>query len=120
MKKIVFITVLSVLFMVALSSCKKEESVISGQITYIGSLTGIEYYAEGAEVYLYYGSTELDDEPTKVIADENGNYSFPNLWDGNWQIYATITVNGFTYSGTSSIIYTTGEDIQTVNLVLNN
>ena len=120
MKKIIFITILSVLFTIVLSSCTKDESEISGQIIYTGAISGIQYYASGAEVYLYYGSTTLCDEPKKTITDQNGNYSFKNLIDGNWQIYATITVNGIKYQALTDIIRTTGDDTQTVNLVLVN
>jgi hypothetical protein len=118
MKKISVIIVLVSLMALALSSCNKEESTITGQLTYSGAITGIEYYANGASVYLYHNSVELDDSPLVVTADENGNFSFNNLYEGKWQVYATIVVNGFTYTGMSSIFWTSGEDIQTVNLVL--
>lgn len=39
MKKIIFITILSVLFTIVLSSCTKDESEISGQIIYTGAIS---------------------------------------------------------------------------------
>ncbi len=118
MKMKINILVLLLIVAVGFTSCKKEESTIKGQITYIGAITGIEYYADGAEVYLYYGTVDLDNSPTRIVADANGNFEFNNLTDGNWQIYAVITVNGLNYEGLTTIVYTTGDDIQIADLVL--
>lgn len=111
---------LSMLVVVAaLTGCKKEDSIVQGKITYIGAISGIEYDANGAEVYLFMGAVgQTGSHYRKVTADGNGNYAFPGLMDGPWSVYATITVNGITYVGQGGPVEVDGKNSKTLNLIL--
>ena len=100
-----------------LSSCKKAESTISGRATYIGAVSGIEYKASGALIYLYMGAAgQTGGYSQKTTADPDGNYSFDYLLGGPWSVSGTITVNGIHYSGQSQPVDVNGKNSKTLNL----
>ena len=116
MKKKVLTLVSLILFAtIIFSGCVKDESEISGEVSYIGAITGIEYIAEGATVYLMTSETEYAE---KTTADSDGKYSFYPIVDGTYFIEAEITVNLIDYSGKSEEIFTEKDNVWTTNLVL--
>jgi hypothetical protein len=115
------IKVLTVLILsmtcVHFSSCNKEDSVIEGRVSYIGAISGIEYLAPNARVNLYLGS--ISGQPTSSeVADANGKFRFDNLWDAEWYITSEYTVNGINYTGQAQTSKVNGENIVTLNLLL--
>jgi hypothetical protein len=101
-----FIYALVAFVVMFISSCQKEDSVLTGRITYEGAITGIEYTAPNTTVQLYLGDPTGTPYAT-VTTDSEGYYQFSGLWEAHWYIYSTITVNGFTYQG---VVGTTGLD----------
>lgn len=99
----------------ALSSCVKDQSSVEGRITYYGWLTGIEYNAVDARVELDHMSYDNG----IVYTNDDGYYQFTDVYDGgDYRLKASVTVNGTEYSGTSSAFTLSGDEIKTVNLVL--
>jgi len=97
-----------------MSSCVKDQSSVEGQITYIGALSGIEYYADDARVELDHMSYDNG----VVYTDDEGYYRFEDVYDGEYRLKASVTVNGIEYFGTSSSFTLSGDEMKTVNLVL--
>lgn len=115
MKKQCILTGLILAFLILFfTSCTKDQSTVEGQITYIGALSGIEYYADGASVEL----DHISYDNGIVYTDENGNYLFENVLDGEYNVTANITVNGITYTGISNSFVISGDEVKTINLVL--
>jgi hypothetical protein len=99
------------------TSCQKEDSVIEGRVSYIGAISGIEYLAPNARVNLYLGS--ISGKPSfSEVADANGEFRFDNLWDAEWYITSEYTVNGINYTGQAQTSKVNGENIVTLNLIL--
>lgn len=115
-KQLKVLTLLFFITTVLLSSCTKDESELRGQITYIGAITGIEYYADGARVYLVNSTT--DENYTSTTTDASGNYQFYPVPDGSYYIDAEITVNGIDYWELSSEFFVEKDDVKTVDLIL--
>lgn len=86
-------------------SCKKEagsggKGTIKGRVTYIGAITGNEFVAAGATVYLTYGTCNLSNVyDEKITADSDGEFTFNFLNKGLYLVDAEISVNGFDYYG---------------------
>jgi len=97
-----------------MSSCVKDQSSVEGQITYIGEFLGEEFLAEDAQVELDHMSYDNG----VVYTDENGDYQFDNVMDGEYRLKASVTVNGFEHSGISQSFLISGDQIKTVNLIL--
>lgn len=105
------------LTMTILSGCEKEESIITGRLTYIGALSGIEYLVPNETIYLYLGSTS--GQPyASVNTDAQGYFQFQRLWAAHWYIYSTVTVNGLTYQGVNGTTAVDGKNVVTLNLVM--
>jgi hypothetical protein len=116
MKKIKF-NLSIILFSLFIGACAKDDSVVSGRISYVGAISGIEYKGNGADVFLYYGSNTSGTPIQTTKANSEGDYSFSNLAEGMCSVKATIRVNAINYSGTSSV-YVSGKDLKTLNLKL--
>jgi len=120
MRKLFLISLMAVGLLVT-AGCKKSDSVISGQITYNGAISGINYVAEGAQVTLHMGAVgQTGDSYMTTTTDQNGSYNFTGLMDGNWTVAASVTVNAFNYYGESGVVSTSGKDGVTANFELNN
>lgn len=115
MKKIQ-LTLTFVFLLIISAACTKEDSKISGQVTYIGAISGIEYYGNGASVSLFMGGTNTPYET--VTADAQGNYSFSGLAEGSWSVVATTTVNLINYEG-AAVAFVDGKESKTINIVMN-
>jgi len=115
MKNKITLLAFLVIINISFSSCKKDESKISGQITYIGAISGTEYYADGATVYLMKTETTYS---KKTTADTQGNYEFYPVADGTYFIKAEITVNLITYTGRSAAFTVTKADYKLCDLKL--
>ena len=115
MQKIKLFLVMTVLAVTVLSSCKKDDGSVSGQVTYIGEITGISYVAVGATVYLMTSDTEYLETTT---TDAEGNYEFYPVIDGTYHIEADITVNLIEYFDFSEDFYIEKDDDITVDLIL--
>ncbi len=110
-----FTIIIVSLVLLTLNSCRKDDNSVGGNITYIGAISGTEYVASGATVYLMVSDTEYTD---KTTADENGDYLFYPVPDGDYHIEAEITVDLIDYEGKSSDFYVKGKDDRFVDLVL--
>jgi len=105
------------IFITLLTSCEKEESILTGRLTYKGAISGIVYTAPNTPIYLYLGSPQ--GEPYKsVITDADGFFQFQGLWSAHWYIASTITVNGFNYSGVIGTTMIDGKNVVTLNLMM--
>lgn len=113
MKKSLFILTL---FVVLLSSCRKNDNKLSGKITYEGAITGIEYKASGAFVGLYIDQ-DLDFEVYSTTTDSEGNFTLYPVDKGDYYMYSSITVGGIEYFNAQSISIV-GNSISTRNMVL--
>lgn len=116
MKKISLIIGL-ILFTTLITGCKKEESIITGRVTYKGAVTGIEYVASNVPVYLHLGSSTAEPYKT-VFTDNDGYYQFNSLWKAHWYISSETTVNGFNYSGAKGTTSVDGKNIITLDLIM--
>ena len=116
MRKSFFYSVLTILLL-SLTNCKKEESNLIGRIKYKGAVTGIEYAAANTQVQLYLGSPSGEPYAT-VNTDAEGYYQFSGLWEAHWYIASQITVNGFTYTGTTGTTEVEGNNVVTLNLLM--
>lgn len=103
--------------MLLLTNCQKEESNLIGKIKYKGAVTGIEYVAANTEVKLRLGSADGSVHAT-VLTDSEGNYQFSYLWKAHWYISSEITVNGITYYGTTGTTQVDGDNVVTLNLLM--
>ena len=112
-----FIYALVAFVFLFVSSCQKEDSVVTGRITYKGAITGIEYKAANTQVQLYLGDPSGSPYAT-VNTDSEGYYQFSGLWQAHWYIYSAITVNGFTYQGVAGTTSVNGSNTVTLNLML--
>lgn len=111
-----------ILIITTLLSCKKDDdnSILSGKITYVGAISGIEYVADGAEVYLHLGSPgETSGQHMNTVTGSDGGYRFKELWQAHWYIYARVTVNGITYTGSTGTTSVNGSNDVTLNLKMN-
>jgi hypothetical protein len=105
MKKILFILGLLI---VVFTSCKKDDAVIVGEISY-NNATGESLLVSGATVRLYpvgladdgviQGGSNLT-PLAEVTTDADGKYAFTGLEEGNYWITAVATIDGVDY-GTS-------------------
>ncbi|MEA3452158.1 MAG: carboxypeptidase-like regulatory domain-containing protein [Bacteroidota bacterium] len=98
---------------VVFSGCAKDDSIISGNVSCV--ISGTEYIADGATVYLMINETEY---AQKTTTDADGYYQFYPVIDGTYHIEAEITVNSTYYFDKSDQFYTEKDDIYTVDLVL--
>jgi len=98
-----------------LGSCKKNDNSVSGVITYVGAVSGIEYKASGAVVYLMVNNTDYIE---KTTTDADGAYVFYPVDDGEYHIEAEVTVNLIDYDGKSSNFTILGDDDETIDLIL--
>ena len=118
MKRILFFATFS--SVLTFFSCSSDESTIRGQVVYEG-LLGIESEAAGADVYLYENSAlgaPATSSEMRATADNDGNFVFDNVPDGNYQLYGRISENGTEYEGTSATVQVEDDDDKTVNLLL--
>jgi hypothetical protein len=116
-KKIAFIVFLAFATVMFLSGCTKNDNMISGTISYKTDLTGEEFLAEGADVYLMFEGSDTE-YLLKTTTDENGNYILYPVEDGNYYISSEFTnVLSFHY-GVSALFEVKGKDDITVDLVL--
>ncbi len=116
MSKQFLIGLISAVFLMT-TSCEKEDSVLTGRVTYLGAITGIEYKAPNTTVYLMLGDPSATPYAS-TTTDSEGYYSFPNLWKAHWYISSEITVNGFNYSGTTGTTAVDGRNSVTLDLVM--
>ena len=116
MRKQFFYTLMAFIVLFV-SSCKKEDSVLTGRVTYKGAITGIEYKAANTQVQLYLGDPSGSPFAT-VTTDSEGYYQFSGLWEAHWYIYSTITVNGFTYQGVTGTTAVDGRNAFNLDLLL--
>lgn len=113
-KRNVILGIILVGLAIIMSSCVKDQSTVEGQITYNGVLSGIEYYADGAQVELDHMSYDHG----VVYTNDEGYYRFDDVYDGEYRLKASVTVNGIEYSGISITFTLSGDEMKTVNLVL--
>jgi hypothetical protein len=106
---------IAILLSISLISCEKEDSIITGRLTYIGAFSGIEYTAPNTTIYLYLGTTNGSPYKT-VTSDAQGFFQFHGLWSATWIIYANTTVNGIFYEGIASTTAVDGKNVVTLNL----
>ncbi len=114
MKKIVFFRLAAILLLsVVFAACTKDDNKISGTITF-DQLMGDVRPAIGASVNLVSGSHYV----MMTSTDEDGNYSFTEVEDGDYFIQATHVATLLTYTGKSKGFSVKGEDSKTINLEL--
>lgn len=117
MKNQFLISLMMAAFLLISAGCKKEESILTGRVTYKGAITGIVYKAPNVDVALFLG--DPGGTPYAIVkTDSEGYYQFPNLWAAHWYIYSTITVNGFTYEGVTGTTAVDGKNVITLDLML--
>ena len=109
-----FITLVSVIAL--LTSCVKDESTVEGTINYTGAVFGTSYEAEGAYVSLF--DEGLEKITYETTANDEGYYSFENVIDGKYHVYAEISVNGLLYLDNSESFWVEGDEIHTENMQL--
>lgn len=112
-----FIYALVAFVVMFVSSCQKEDSVLTGRVTYKGAITGIVYKAANTQVQLYLGDPSGSPFAT-VTTDSEGYYKFSGLWSAHWYIYSAITVNGLTYEGLKGTTSLDGKNTLTLDLML--
>ncbi len=112
MKNLMKLGIIAIVFaLVGLSSCTKDESIITGKITYIDGYTGEEHPADGVTVVLQ-SSAET------TLAASDGFYKFENVTNGTHFVESKITVNGHEYWGVSRTFSVTKDDELEIDVVL--
>lgn len=102
-----------------ISSCTKNQNVIKGKITY-KDLTGLVSNAGNATVNVM--STEDKAGLSYSYTTKTGNdgsYSFNQVSDGEWYIYAVYSEDTLTYKGKSDLFKVKGDDEVVRDLTLN-
>jgi hypothetical protein len=112
-----FISSLLCFSMLFLNSCNKEESILTGRLTYKGAVTGIEYTAPNTTIYLHLGSPDAAPY-SSVTTDSDGYYQFQGLWKAHWYISSSTTVNLINYSGSTGTTAIDGKNVITLNLMM--
>jgi len=100
-----------------LTNCQKEDSNLIGRIKYKGAITGIQYPASNTQVQLYLGNPTGSPYAT-VNTDAEGYYQFSGLWKAHWYISSEITVNGFSYTGTTGTTEIDGNNVVMLDLLM--
>lgn len=108
-----FITLFSIIAL--LTSCVKDQSTVEGKVNYTGAISGTSYIAEQADVVLV---DELSEDMRETTTNSEGYYSFENVIDGKYHVYAEIYVNVFLYIGTSNSFWVEGDEVHSENLQL--
>ena len=110
MRKIgVFFSIFSVALLLLLSGCAKDDTQITGNVTYVAHSDGKEYIADGATVYLMIAGSETDYE-LKVTANSDGDYTFYPVPDGDYYIEAEYTYLLDNYTGKTAEFSAKGKD----------
>lgn len=99
-----------------LFSCKKDQSSISGNVTYKDSL-GNSHVASDITLNLHFENSSGDLEKT-TSTDNSGAYAFTNVADGQHYIKIESTINGHDYYYVSDVIYTEKDDPVQISPVL--
>ncbi len=87
MKKIIYFLLLTTLFV----ACKKNE--LGGKSTIKGKIAHHSKAIANATVYIKFGTqdspgTDVSKYDAKVSADISGNYEFPEIYKGEYYLYA--------------------------------
>lgn len=101
----------------SLSSCQKEDSILTGRLTYKSAITGIEYFVPNTTVYLHLGSPDAAPYES-TTTDADGYYQFHELWAAHWYISASATIDGLKYSGCVGTTAIDGKNVITLNLMM--
>jgi len=107
------------LSVITLISCSKEESEITGHLTYQDAFTGVEKNAGNATLQLFSFKKGVFEDFVEVEVDNSGIYSISGLMKGEWQIQASLIVNGHKYQGETKSFKTNGRKRVVKNIVLN-
>jgi hypothetical protein len=100
------------------TSCDKFDSQLKGKVSYISIIDSLEYPADSAILVKYSLNGDKEEKVSTVQADSNGLFVFDFVTLGDWKIKAQYTKDSFVYSGFSDKIHTSGEDVKTVNIVM--
>jgi len=106
--KILLLGFIFLTFNILLTSCAKDKNNVSGNITYVNDITGLEQKANGAEVFL----TDVADPNhyvMKTTADADGYYEFYPVPDGYYYVEATLE-GTLGYYGKSKTFIVKGKD----------
>lgn len=119
MKKIsVVLGVVSMIVLMLTSGCAKNDTIISGTISYIADLDGVEYLADGATVYLMVQGSTTEYALT-TTTDADGKYSFYPVDDGSYYVEAEYSYGLSNYSGKSEDFEAKGKDDYTLDITMN-
>ena len=116
MKKTIWILTFAIVLVTVFSGCKKDQNTIMGTIKYKNAWNGEVKPASNATVYLMYGHTKI--VAMKTVADDQGNYMFNPVPDGEYYIKAEKKTSLIDYYGESSTIKVKGDDVANLNITL--
>ena len=94
---------LIVLITLLFQSCDNtNDNILSGTVTYIDSISGLEEYADEAFVGLYKDKA-LTEPVDSMYSDSEGEYLFYPVNIGSYYLNSFININGTLYTGTESV-----------------
>jgi hypothetical protein len=110
---LLFFIIVTILF----QSCDNaNDNILSGTITYVDSISGIEEYANEAFVGLY-KDQNLTQPIDSMYSDSEGEYLFYPVNYGSYYLFSAINLNGTLYNGIVSVNVNMNST-KTQNLVL--
>ncbi len=115
MKRTKIFLVLTIALVSVFSGCKKDQNTIHGTITYKNAITGEVTPAENANVYLMVSD---DEYIMKTVTDDQGEYLFDNVPDGQYFVQAEKTTLLLDYHGKSETFKVKGADLLSIDLTL--
>ncbi len=96
---LLFFIVVTILF----QSCDNaNDNILSGTITYVDSVSGLEEYANEAFVGLY-KDQNLTESLDSIFSDSEGEYLFYPVNYGTYYLYSTLSLNNTKYTGIVSV-----------------
>lgn len=92
MKNLYSILIIALGSMFMFTACSEEEVGLDEGVSISGKVTYTDGNAAGAFVYIAYGTAEATTDFDQVtVADENGNYHFDGLNNGDYYVDAVYT-----------------------------
>ena len=93
-----------------------SDNILSGTVTYIDSISGLEEYADEAFVGLYKDKA-LSEPVDSMYSDSDGEYLFYPVNIGSYYLNSYININGTLYTGTESVSISINSN-KTQNIIL--
>ena len=102
-KKTLYPLLFFIVVTILLQSCDNaNDNILSGTITYVDSISGLEVYANEAFIGLY-KDQNLTEPLDSMYSDSEGEYLFYPVNYGSYYLYSELSLNSTSYTDTVSV-----------------